>query len=381
MVATAASLCAASLASLVAQTQWQMQGGRMRCVVVSAANSGTNRSITALEPSEQVSIVEGKSNVHFPTNANGKPLSLRFGTSKSSSVDVAVAPADTAIARKIEPFGAQALQSVLVTNARETSFQVHTIGAAGAELRNYRVSVTVNSNRDVKVFGLVTRHHKEHGCYLFSVDWQASKIRLERWMGNDHMVVRQIEAPWLSSKHTLAMQVDGFRLECLVDDEVVLNLFDGAIRDGSPGVAWVGDRPAIGDLMLEKVAAPLASAVLVQNGRQALLHAATPVSPGHLHVLELALDRPHPWVVRSLAGGEPYLGQAWSSPTVMWADWRNRLGVNVIGEVGVDGFLTSALVLPDLPELWLQSVLVRALLITPDGERIVGATPFVRVVL
>ena len=102
-------------------------------------------------------------------------------------------------------------------------------------MRNYRVSVTVHSNRDVKVFGLVTRHHKEHGCYLFSVDWQASKIRLERWMGNDHMVVRQIEAPWLSSKHTLAMQVDGFRLECLVDDEVVLNLFDGAIRDGSPG--------------------------------------------------------------------------------------------------------------------------------------------------
>jgi len=375
----AAVLCLASFAALPAQTHWQMQGGRMRGVAVTASESGESRSNTAIEPGQQVSLVEGKTSVHFPSNANGKPLSLQFETSKSSRVDVAVAAAVAATARKLEPFGEHAFQGALVTKARETPIYVHTIGAAGIELRDYRVSVTVNSNRKTEVFGIVTRHHETRGCYLFSIDWKASKVRLERWMGSDHMIVRQFDAPWLSSQHTLTMQVDGFRLQCSVDDEVVLHSFDGALGGGAPGVAWVGERPTIGDLLLESVAAPLASAALVQDGNRAHFHAATSVAPGHLHVLELALDRPHPWVVRSLAGCEPYLDQTWSAPTVLWGDWRNSLGSNTIGEVGVGGTLTCGLVLPDLPALRLHSALARVLLITPDGDSIVGVTPFVRV--
>ncbi|MGK0301508.1 MAG: hypothetical protein ACI89X_002387 [Planctomycetota bacterium] len=392
--AYAIAACLASLTALPAQsspaeTQWQMQGGRMRGVAVMAADSGAKRSNTAIVPGKQVSLVDGKTSVHFPSNANGKPMSLQFETSRSSRVDVAVAPAAAATARKLEPFGEQAFQGALVTKARETPIHVHTIGAAGVELRDYRVSVTVNSgnsnsdnsnsNNSAEAFGIVARHHEKHGCYLFLIDWKANKIRLERWMGSDHMIVRQLNAPWLSAQHTLTMQVDGFRLKCSVDDEVVLHSFDGALGGGAPGVAWVGERPTIGDLMLEPIAAPLASAALVQNGNRAHLYAATPVPPGHLHVLELALDRPHPWVPRSPAGCEPYLDQAWSAPTVLWGDWRNSLGPNSIGEVGVDGTLTSELVLPDLPALRLHCVLARALLITPDGESIVGVTPSVRV--
>lgn len=362
-----------------AQSQWQIQGGRMRGVAVTATESGARRSITAIEPGMQLSVAAGKTSVHFPSSANGKPLSLQFDTSKASRVDVAVAPAAAATARKLQPFGEKAYQGALVTKSRETRIHVHTIGEAGAELRDYRVSVTVDFNGKSDVFGIVTRHHEKRGCYLFSIDWKASKIRLERWMGTDHMVVRQLDAPWLSSRHKLTMQVDGFRLQCSVDDEVVLQSFDGALGGGAPGVAWVGERATIGDLMLEPITAPLASAALVQNGNRAHLYAATPVAPGHLHVLELALDRPHPWVPRSLAGCEPYLDQPWSAPTVLWGDWRNSLGPNSIGEIGVDGTLTSELVLPNLPALRLHYVLARALLITPDGERIVGVTPSVRV--
>ncbi|MFT6079996.1 MAG: hypothetical protein ACJAQZ_002057 [Planctomycetota bacterium] len=367
--------------SPVAQPQWQMQGGRMRGVAVKVTESGTKRSITAIEPGMQLSVAAGETSVHFPSNANGKPLSLQFETIKTSRVDVAVAPAAAAAERKLQPFGEKAYQGALVTKSREMPIQVHTIGAAGAELRNYRVSVVVDFNSKTDVVGIVTRHHEKRGCYLFSIDWKASKIRLERWLGTDHMIVRQVDAPWLSSRHTLTMQVDGFRLQCSVDDEIVLQSFDGALGGGAPGVAWVGERATIGDLMLEPVAAPLASAALVQDGNRAHLYAATPVAPGHLHVLELALDRPHPWVPRSLAGFEPYLDQSWAAPTVLWGDWRNLLGSNSIGEVGVDGTLTCELVLPDLPALRLHSVLARALLITSDGERIVGVTPSVRVAL
>jgi hypothetical protein len=137
----------------------------MRGVAVTASESGESRSNTAIEPGQQVSLVEGKTSVHFPSNANGKPLSLQFETSKSSRVDVAVAPAVAATARKLEPFGEHAFQGALVTKARETPIYVHTIGAAGIELRDYRVSVTVNSNRKTEVFGIVTRHHEtRRGC-------------------------------------------------------------------------------------------------------------------------------------------------------------------------------------------------------------------------
>ena len=373
----AAAACCVAGEALRAQTQWQMQGGRMHGVAVTA--TGAERSTTAIEPGKRLSVAPGKVAVHFPSNANGKPLSLQFTTSEASRVDVAIAPAVAATLRKLQPFGDTAYQGTLLAKTRETPIQVHTVGASGAELRDYRVSTTVQAKSDTAVFGIVARHHEKHGCYLFSIDWKANKIRLERWMGSDHMVVRQLDAPWLLSHHKLTMQVDGFRLQCSVDDEVVLQSFDGALGGGAPGVAWVGGRPTVGDLTLAPVAASLASAALVQTGNRARLHAATPVAPGHLYVLELALDRPHPWVPRSIAGLEPYLDQPWSAPTILWGDWRNSLGSNVIGEIGVGGTLTCELVLPDLPALRLHSALARALLVTPGGEAIVGVTPSVRV--
>lgn len=370
-------LCLATLPLLPAQAQWQMQGGRMRASVVVP---GKQRSTHALEAGEQLSLRPGKADVHFSSNADGKPMSLQVETRDGSRVAVAIGAAGKVEGRKLDPFDdEQAYRGALVTKARETPIHVQTIGAAGAEMRDYRLTITVEADPQSTVSGLVARHHEEFGCYLFSVDWPARKIRLERWMGTDHMIVRQVDAPWLGTKHTLALQVDGFRLQAFVDDEVVLQSFDGALGGGAPGVAWVGEQPELGDLMMEPVAAPLASAVSVQDGRRVRLQAVTNVAPGHLYVLELALDRPHPWVPRSPAGCEPYLDQPWAAPTILWGDWRNSLGSNTIGEVGVRGEMATEVVLPDLPALRLHYCLARSLLVSPDGESIVGVTPSVLV--
>lgn len=367
----------ASLPLLPAQTQWQMQGGRMKAAIVV---HGKQRATHALEAGEQLSLRAGKADVHFPSNADGKPMSLQVETREGSRVAVAIAAAGKVAERKLDAFDdEQAYRGALVTKARETPIHVQTIGVAGAEMRDYRLTITVDADPQSTVSGLVARHHEEYGCYLFSIDWPAGKIRLERWMGTDHMIVRQVDAPWLGTKHTLALQVDGFRLQAFVDDEVVLQSFDGALGGGAPGVAWVGEQPELGDLMMEPVASPLASAVSVQDGHSVRLQAVTNVAPGHLHVLELALDRPHPWVPRSPAGCEPYLDQPWAAPTILWGDWRNSLGSNTIGEVGVRGELATELVLPDLPALRLHYCLARSLLVSPDGESIVGVTPSVLV--
>jgi len=369
------------------QSQWQMQGGRMRAVVVSHADEATKRTQIQLRPGKQITIASGETAVHFPSNANGLPASLKFAAAAGARVNIGIAAASAVETRTLQPFATTSFEGTLVSKARENAIQVRTTGAADAELRDYRVSVTVaaggesgsDSGGDSKMFGIVTRHHETHGCYVFSIDWQDHKVRLERWMGGHHMVLRQLDAPWLTARHTLTMQVEGFRLQCAVDGEVLVHSFDGALGGGAPGIAWVGKQPITGDLLLEPVAAPLASSALVQEGNRAQFHAAVPVAPGHIYVLELALDRPHPWVPRSDALLEPSLMQPAAAPIVHWGDWRNSIGSNVIGEVAIDGTVTCELHLPDLPALRLETVLARVLLVTPDGASIVGVTPSVRV--
>lgn len=384
-VVVAGSLWFSAFAALPAQSEWQLQGGRMRASVVTTADDAAQRAHALLEPGKLVTVASGEAAVHFPSNAAGKPMSLQFATVPGDYVNVAVAAGAVVSSRTLEPFAAGGVVDALLGKESAVSIQVRTIAATDDEMRDYRVSTVVEANSDTPVIGIVTRHHKDRGCYLFSVDWNAHKLRLERWMGGHRMIVRELHAPWLSSRHTLAMQVQGFRLQCWVDDEVVLQSFDGAFGGGLPGVAWTGEQPKFAPLRIEPVVLPLASVALVQQmtglqpGNRARVHAAVPVAPGHLAVLELLLDRPHPWVPRSVAGLEPSLMQPFAAPIVLWGDWRNSLGQGSIGEVSGDGTVTCELQWSSLAAIRLRTALARFLLVTPDGERIVAITPAVRV--
>jgi hypothetical protein len=375
---------AAGLSLLVAlpgQAQWQMQGGHMRTEVVVVGENGERTSLPVL-PGERVAAPPGASWVHFPRNANGKPASLQVDVADHDLVNVAVDVAQQAapITRLVRLDRKDGIEATLVSNANALPFQVIVASSGDAQLRDYRVGVLVEKSRDTVAAGLVARYALGRGCYLFSIDWAARKARLERWMGEDHVVVQQVDTPWLSPEHRLAMQVDGFRLQCLIDDEIVIQSFDGAFAVGAPGLAWIGGKPVAEWLTVEPIAPLLASAALVQSQNRARLSAAVAVLPGHITVLQLSLDWPHPYVPRSLAGLEPSLMQRPAAPTVAWGDWRSSLGPNSVGEVGFDGQAAADIVWPDLVGLRGQAALAQLLLVSPDGARVVDSTPPVSVI-
>lgn len=362
------------VAALPSQSSMQLQGGQMHAVVV----AGDHQRLL-LDPGIQVAVSDSVAELHFPTNAHGKPLSLKLAIPTNTCVDIGVASALPARAQKLQLFAAGGSDSTLMAKTYAMPIHVHTMGLVDAELSDYRVSISVETVVDARMFGIVARHRESSGCYLFSADWQAQVLRLERWMGADHSVIGKVDAPWLLPQHRLTLQVDGFRLQCLVDDEVVLQCLDGALGNGAPGVAWVGNRPKVGDLMIESVAHPLASAALVQGQQRAKLYSSVPFAPGHLYMLELSLDRPHPWVPRSAAGFELSLMQPLAAPVILWADWRASFGRDTVGEVGLNGSVTCGIELPDLLTLRANVALARILIVAPNGSAVVGVTPSVRV--
>ena len=355
----------------------------MRAVAVVRGSPSASAQITriAIEPGGQTRVPSGGVAIHFACNANGKPDSLRVIIEPGAKVNVGVAAGDEVIGRKLRLFGrdAERITQVELATQDEKSIRVLTEQLADSSQGNYRVSATVELDAGTVMAGVVARYQEGQGCYLFSIDWQSRKARLERWVGRDHMIIREVAVPWLAAKHTLSLQVDGFRLGAFVDDELVLQTLDGALAKGTAGVAYGGTRPKIVDVQIHKVAKALGSAVLVQKGRVARLHASMPVAPGHWHVLELSLDWPHPFVPRTVAGFEPALMRQVAAPRVLWSDWRSNLGKNAIGEVGVGGLLTSELSLPNLITLCNQTALVRSVVVSPDGGAVVAITPSVAV--
>lgn len=368
-----AAAAVALAASVCAQSAWQMEGGRMRARVGGA-------DAAELAPGRVDALTDGTFGVHFPSNANGKPRSLEVEVPKGASVVVGVADAGACQRRQLELGGSEAMEDTLTTSRREAPIHIQTTGDGDAAMRDYRLSATVSRKKGCEMFALVARHTKDGGCYLFAIDWGASKVRLERVMGGDHFVVQQRDVPDGLRRVTLTLQVHGFRIEGLVDDAPVVRSFDGAISAGAPGIAWAGERAAPSAVWLEDPAVPLASAAVVQRGRAATLHAAVPEPPGSLAVVELLLDRPHRWIPRSPGGFEPWLRQPLAAPVVAWGDWRGSLGEDTVGEVGFEGGLQVELRWPELPALRLHTALVRVHLATPDGGPIVGTTPAVRVV-
>ncbi len=251
----------------------------------------------------------------------------------------------------------------------------------GAEVAACRVDATFALPVGGGGVGLVARWIDARQHYRCVWDLSRSELRLERQHGDAVIQLGRAALPAAApgEVHSLAIQVEGFRIAVSRDDEVVLQAFDGAFTAGVCGIwSFGGDTPwrrfAIG--------APVpthASVALVQRDDEAVFHAAVTTPPGGFHVLELTLDRPHPPLPLSAAGLEPGLLQGCAAPRVAIADWRNSLGDGVLGEVPAEGVFACTLRWP--PNLHGQCAMVRALLVSADGVAVEQATSAVVVEL
>lgn len=354
---------------LVAQATWQLRVGDGLARIAGGADAG--RVVAATNGSFRWPA--GACVVHFGVDALGKPMSLPLDVPDGAEVRVAVEPAGVA-ATKVVPSGAPEWLS-FAGGVAPATWNARCIDPDGGDLRLEASFVRGANAGDV---GLVARWVDERQHYRFLWDRARSELRLERQHGDLTIVLARTTSPgWDEHEHTLALQVEGFRLAAFCDDALVLQALDGAFEAGACGVWWSGEPVSWQRVAIAPPAAPRGSSALVRSAGSAVFTAGTIVAPGNLHVLELRLDRAHPALPTTPAGLEPWLVRSPAAPIVLQADWRESLGKGGIGEVPTDGVFTSRLVWPATPALAGQSVLVRALLVAADGEAVIGATPAV----
>jgi hypothetical protein len=370
VVRAASLVCGLVLGSAAsAQTTWQVRGSD---AAITIAGEGHAR-LQGRKPSP-VTLPAGQYDVHFGADAAGKPLSLSFAVPDHAAVAVAVSAAN-AVGTRAVPLDGDGWTETRGGGGSKASWVARCTGPA--EASSYRVVATCSGGGVTSVCGVVARWLDDKQHYRFVWDHAANELRLERQFGGDVIVLAHGPVPVTDlDPHTLALQVDGFRLQATFDDAVVLQAFDGAFLRGACGTFSAGDAVTWHGLATEPPAAPRGSSALVRDQSQASFHASTALAPGHFHVLELCLDRPHPLVPRTANGQELWLLQRPAAPQVWLGDWRNSLGANGIGEVPREGVFVSELCWPE-GRLVGQVVLVRALFVSPDGEAVVGATPAV----
>lgn len=344
--------------AVVAQSPWTLQGADAKVRV----SGPVTRWLQG--PRATDVLPAGDYDVHFGVDLAGKPRSLHLSVADGAAVFVAADAAAAAVGETIaigDPAGALPC-------------------AGDPEAANYRVAATLGPGGDGAVALLARCDGTQF--YRFVQDPAAGEFRLERSLGGDVLVLARAAAPPAdAASHTLALQVDGFRLEACWDEAVVLQVFDGALSAGAVGVASQPDSPPMLGVVRHPVAKPRASAAIVVSTHGAHFDAAVTVVPGHLYLLELALDRTHPALPRTEGGFEPWLVLPPAAPVVLWADWRGSLGAGGFGTVGPDGAVAGDLRWPALTALRKQCVLVRALLVSADGESLTARTPAVRVLV
>lgn len=310
--------------------------------------------------------------VHFGVDAAGQPGALSLLVPEAAQVMLAIAPAGPAAVQEIafdDPRWMDANGGAGATPWRAR----HCAAELGAD---YRVTVRGVGTGAQGAFGVVARFVDERQHYRFLWDRQKGELRLERQLGDAAYVLAKRPAPPPDDQpHTLALQVEGFRVMAFCDDAPVVQVLDGAIGRGDPGVWQQGETVTWQSFAVQSPAAPRASSALVVAGRVAHYQAATAVAAGHWYAVSLALDRPTPLVPLTAEGCEPWLLQRSASPQVLLADWRGSLGPGTLGEVPRDGRIEAELLVPELFALRLQSLLVRAELWSADGGQRIGLTP------
>lgn len=340
-----------------AQATWRVRGPEFVRVV---AGAGSAHRLVG-DPGVAVTLPAGEFAVHFPAAALGKPGSLSVRANDGDLVAVTCAASEPAKQREVD---------VAAAGTWDAAAGVRTV--ADSNERSCRVTARLRGGTDTA--GITARWTDAKTNYQFVWDRQAGEFRLELRMG-DRRLLGQCAAPQGDDgEHELALQVDGFRLTASFDDVVVLQVLDGTLLDGRVGL--VGDGPWR-HFAIAAPAAPAPSAVLVQGKGHALYRAFATVSPGHMTVMELAIDRPGPALPLGLDGDELQLLGAAVGPRVLRGDWRMSIGLRAIGEVGRDGQFTAEIRWPDVAGLVGQGVLVRAALVAANGEAVAGWSPAV----
>jgi len=354
-------LCAAIAAFAAVATaqdgaQWFVRGSDAGMRIVGASTEVVRESVPG-----PFTTPPGEFAVHFARDAAGKPDSLALLVPAGARVRVAVEPAGAAVPISVEGPGVEAPANDPAQNT------------------NYLVAATAVTTDSGGRIGLVARKLDADNWYRFVWDRERGQFRLERAIGGAIIVINAAPAPAGDNEpHELALQVQGFRLRAFFDDALVLQALDGAHERGTWGT-WQtnGTQVQWRGAVTESPAAPRSSSALVQLRDSAVFAAATGAAAGHYYVIELALDRPHPLVPLTEAGLEPWLLQRPAAPRIVLGQFCDALGHDSIGELPVDGRMQCGLRWPVGAVLAKQAALVRALVVSPDGDRLVGRTPSV----
>ncbi|MFN6195850.1 MAG: hypothetical protein ACK5BN_18720, partial [Planctomycetota bacterium] len=94
-------------------------------------------------------------------------------------------------------------------------------------------------------------------------------------------------------------------------------------------------------------------------------------------IVELALDRPHPLLLREPSGCEPWLLQRPAAPVVLVATPTQELGAGAFAETPPQGPARAYLRWPALPALVGQVALARFVYVAADGSAVLARSPAV----
>jgi hypothetical protein len=341
-------LCAA----LPAQVTWQVDAPSARWTANGAQQPATQAPFAT---------PAGPSTLHFPADASGKPLSLRLDPAAGDRVFAAVTRAAPAPRIPLDP-------ATATTTATTRTW-------VSAEPSRQRLVARVAARATASIGVRTGTSERGPVGYWLVVDRTQAQLRLERRFDGHTLALAQSPLPAADGLvHELALQADGFALAAFWDDAPVLRAMDGALPRGD--VAVDGGAEVVWEAVhLELPAAPRASAALVVGASEAVWQASLPRGAEPWCLLELRLDRPHALVPRSAAGLEMWLLQAPAAPTVLLADWRQQLGEGSCAPVPSSGSVSAVLPRSQGRLLRVQCGLLVGILVSPDGEAVVGSTP------
>ena len=369
-VAVAALSLAMSAMPRAQEATWYLRGSEANVRLV-----GPTTAMLRGEARAPISTPAGAWMVHFATDAAGKPGSLELDVPEAAIVGIAIGTAGPVASRTL-PIGDPAWVSHHGGNQLQASWEARCIGSP--DERDYRVVATASGVGKGGGLGVVARWTDAEHHYRFVWDRQRAELRIERQLGGDVLMLARAPSPSVDERrHELALQVQGFCVQGFCDDVLVAQVFDGAFANGSAGTWVMGDAAQFVAFAIEPPAPPRASSALVATTAGASFVAATGAPAGHFYIVELALDRPHPLVPLTESGSEPWLLQRLAAPRVVLGDWRGSLGARTLGLVPRNGLVRAELAWPATTALRRQAVLVRALVVSPDGDAVVSRTPAV----
>ncbi|MBM3961888.1 MAG: hypothetical protein FJ306_08325 [Planctomycetes bacterium] len=358
--------CAAPQDPPASSVQWTRVGGGGECVVL-----GPSTLRLAAPSALATTATGGVFTVHFAADAAGRPEPLVLDVPVGAEVQLATAAAAPATLAALQAKDAGGW------GGEDGEFWRWT----GAVAADQRLVLALGKVRTASVHA---RMRGDAERYELVYDAKARTVRLVRVLGGPPLTLATATLPdGLDAPRTLEFELHGFRLQVFVDGVRVLQVLDGAIGSGEVGMAWSRDGLFGGGLGADGLAvappaAPRPSAALVRDSANtATLHAASAAPPGPWAIVELALDRPHPLLLREASGCEPWLLQRPAAPVVLCATPKQELGPGTFAETPAQGPARAALRWPTMPTLVGQVALARVVFVAADGSAELARSPAV----